>query len=186
MIDSNNIPPTDKKNTNTRKKNARGRPVGSTKNAKYLPQMKAMMLDLSKCGKSLTQIAVALSDEYRMPIIADTLISWEKTCGEAYTQHLKLCQTYAQAYHEDLLDKMIQGKVGNKEIAAQQWKLKTLFSDWGDRAQKIEVSQTASSSDTELTNKVIAMLKRTGNLPSTKPSLKVVNGTNEQQEEDNK
>jgi hypothetical protein len=133
----------------------------------YDPSMKEIMLVNSQAGKSLTQIACILSQKYNLPIIADTILSWEKTEGENYGKHLKLCRTYAQAYHEDILAKMISGETpaSASQIEGQKWKLKTLFADWGDKAQKIEVSQMDGMSDKTLESKVTALLKRTGQLP---------------------
>lgn len=155
---------------------------------KYHPDMKLMMLDLARQGKSLTQIAVRLSDEFNAPIIADTIIGWEKTEGESYSKHLKLCRTFTQAYHEDILAKMISGEIqaSNPQITAQVTKLKTLFADWGDKAQKIEISGMDGTSDKALEAKVVALMKRTGKLPQdiVKPKLKVVNGNQQQETEE--
>lgn len=121
------------------------------------PEFKDKFLELCRAGKTPTQIAVALD------IFKDELIKLSKT--DDFKDTWQKGKELYQAYHEDLLDKMMQPQSGadTKDRDLQRWRLETLFKqDWSAKAEpELETNKASSMSNEELEERIKNLL----NLP---------------------
>ncbi len=152
--------------TTTVVKKKAGRPKGSVKKTGF-KTAKAVLtpfLDLCSKGYSLTQISAELD------VPKDTLIAWSTSKGkneQSFVKAFRQGQTLWQAYHENLLQKMISGEDGKKyasaEISAQQFILKTQFKDsWTEKQDptKIEINNVSRLSDEQLEQQILHLLSK--------------------------
>lgn len=148
---------------------------------KYNKEMANRFFELCKEGKSLTQISAELG------IVKSVLLDWSTDPKKhefraAFERGKEACQ----AYHEDLLTKMVNGivKCSSKQIDAQIYTLKVKFKeDWSEKQEvKIEVSELDKLNDAQIAEGIVAKLRNPAVAreilnqiqASTTPQLRVV------------
>jgi hypothetical protein len=142
-----------------------GRPKGTKAklNRSSSKSIAPEFLKLCKEGLSLIQISAKLD------IPKETLVGWstDKKTHNLFSKAFLQGQTAWQAYHENLLQKMISGEDGKKyaaaEISAQQFILKTQFkADWTEKqdVNKIEINNVARMSDEQLEQQILNLLSK--------------------------
>lgn len=141
------------------------------KKGTYTEDLPERFLALCSQGLSLTQISAELN------IPKDQLKIWgksERGAQQKFSIAFKRGEELCQAYHENLLRKMIHEGASGPVIEAQKYVLKVQFkADWTEKSEaKLEIHSTYDKMSTDdIKQQILAKARRTKLVPELKDFL---------------